>query len=137
PDEYFSLMTKAIDQQFDLITVAIGALENIFVQRISDSRQTVWMVAGLMAGLTLLALSLAVLIIRSIIGAIGLSLNVAQRVASGDLTSRIQVRSKDETGQLLMALGSMNSSLINIVGQVRSGTDSIVTAATQIESGNT
>ncbi|WP_353152036.1 methyl-accepting chemotaxis protein [Pollutimonas bauzanensis] len=135
-DEFFSLMSKGIDQQFDLITVAVKALESIFAKRVSDSQQTLWMVVGVIVALSLLALLLAVLIMRSIIGTISLSLKVAQRVASGDLTSHIQAQSTDETGQLLLALDSMNTSLINIVAQVRSGTDSIVTAATQIAAGN-
>jgi methyl-accepting chemotaxis protein len=61
---------------------------------------------------------------------------VAQTVAAGDLSSRIEVRSKDETGLLLQALKEMNASLVAIVGQVRSGTDTIATASGEIASGN-
>ena len=61
---------------------------------------------------------------------------VAQTVAAGDLSSKIDVRSKDETGQLLQALKDMNASLVNIVGQVRSGTDTIATASGEIAHGN-
>ena len=61
---------------------------------------------------------------------------VAQTVAAGDLTSRIEVSSKDETGQLMQALKDMNTSLVGIVGQVREGTDTIATASSQIAAGN-
>ncbi|HUG60083.1 MAG TPA: methyl-accepting chemotaxis protein, partial [Candidimonas sp.] len=87
--------------------------------------------------LSLLALWFAVQVTRSMVGTISRSLNVAQRVASGDLTSTIQAHGTDETGQLLQALGDMNSSLINIVAQVRMGTDSIAIASSQIAAGNT
>ncbi|CAN7695850.1 methyl-accepting chemotaxis protein [Pseudoduganella sp. LjRoot289] len=73
---------------------------------------------------------------RSITGPIGVAVKVAQTVAEGDLTSHIEVTSKDETGQLLQALKDMNDSLVNIVGQVRSGTDTIAAASNQIASGN-
>ena len=52
------------------------------------------------------------------------------------MTSRIEVTSKDETGQLLQALKDMNNSLVTIVGQVRTGTDTIATASSQIAAGN-
>jgi|SRR5471032_2961837 len=61
---------------------------------------------------------------------------VAQTVAAGDLTSKFNVRTSDETGMLLRALQDMNSHLQDIVGQVRGGTDTIATASSQIASGN-
>ncbi|NMM26605.1 MAG: HAMP domain-containing protein [Glaciimonas sp.] len=64
------------------------------------------------------------------------SVKIAQKVASGDLTSNIEVKTTDETGQLLQALKDMNGSLVNIVGGVRSGTDTIVAASSQIAAGS-
>ncbi|MDB5940022.1 MAG: hypothetical protein JWP77_2386, partial [Polaromonas sp.] len=66
---------------------------------------------------------------------LGEALQVAQTVAAGDLTSRIEVNSRDETGQLLQALKDMNASLVGIVGNVRQGTDTIATASSQIAAG--
>ncbi|OFZ69027.1 MAG: chemotaxis protein, partial [Betaproteobacteria bacterium RBG_16_56_24] len=64
------------------------------------------------------------------------AVTTANAVARGDLTQHIEVASKDETGQLLQALKDMNDSLAGIVGEVRSNTDSIATAAKQIAAGN-
>jgi len=61
---------------------------------------------------------------------------VAQTVATGDLSSRIVARGKNETGALMGALKDMNDNLVGIVGQVRSGTVTIVEAADQISAGN-
>ncbi len=60
----------------------------------------------------------------------------ADAVAKGDLTQRIEVKSSDETGQLLQALQDMNVSLADIVTNVRSSTDSISTGARQVAAGN-
>jgi methyl-accepting chemotaxis protein len=57
-------------------------------------------------------------------------------VADGDLSSRIEVSSKDETGQLLHALKHMNENLVRIVADVRGGTDTIATASAEIAAGN-
>lgn len=61
---------------------------------------------------------------------------IAQTVAAGDLTSKIDVTSRDETGMMLQASKEMNTSLVTIVGNVRQGTEAIATASGQIASGN-
>jgi methyl-accepting chemotaxis protein len=64
------------------------------------------------------------------------AVQLAETVASGDLTRRIDATSKDETGALLRALRDMNDSLVGVVSQVRAGTDTIATASGQISAGN-
>ena len=90
--------------------------------------------------LTVLALGLGVLLswrlTSGITRPLGQALRVAQTVAGGDLTSQIEVSTKDETGQLMQALKDMNTSLVAIVGQVRQSTDTIATASSQIAAGN-
>ncbi|NGZ84649.1 methyl-accepting chemotaxis protein [Duganella aceris] len=91
-------------------------------------------IAALVAAL--IAIGCAAYITKAVTEPINEAVRVAQTVASGDLTSRIEVETTEETGQLLRALKEMNTSLISIVGQVRSGTDTIATASAQIASGN-
>jgi len=64
------------------------------------------------------------------------ALAIAQTVAAGDLTSQINVETTDEMGQLLLALKAMNESLAATVGAVRSGTETIATAAKEVASGS-
>jgi methyl-accepting chemotaxis protein len=92
-------------------------------------------VISLVAVLGLLTVGLA-FIIRSVSRPLKNAIEIARRVADGDLTSSIEATSRDEVGQLLQALQDMNASLGNIVGEVRVTTDSISTAAGEIASGN-
>lgn len=85
----------------------------------------------------LLAVIIGFLLIRAIVGPLNEAVAVANAVASGDLTSRIEVHSTNETGRLLQALKTMNENLINLVSKVRTGTDQIATASGEIASGNT
>jgi methyl-accepting chemotaxis protein len=68
------------------------------------------------------------------------AVNLARRVADGDLTGEhgggSGAYAKDETGQLLQALQDMHQGLVRIVSQVRSGTDAITAASGEIASGN-
>jgi methyl-accepting chemotaxis protein len=83
-----------------------------------------------------LAVGFGLWITRSITGPLGEAVRVGRTVAGGDLSSEIEVRSQDEVGQLLQALKEMNGSLRNIVSEVRSGTDAIAGAASEIAQGN-
>jgi methyl-accepting chemotaxis protein len=95
---------------------------------------------SLLIALTVLVLAFGVvcswLLTTGITRPLGQALAAARRVAAGDLTGRITVSGGDETGQLLLALQDMNSSLLNIVLQVRSGTAQIETSSTEIAAGN-
>ncbi len=81
--------------------------------------------------------TIALFITRSITGPIARAVEVAETVARGDLTARIQVDGSDEAAQLLGALRHMNERLVDLVGRVRTGSEGIATASAQIAAGNT
>ncbi|MDO8345041.1 MAG: methyl-accepting chemotaxis protein, partial [Cellvibrio sp.] len=84
----------------------------------------------------LLAVIVGFFLIRAIVGPLNKGIAVANAVASGDLTSRIEVKSTNETGRLMLALKQMNDNLVELVSKVRMGTDSIATASSEIAAGN-
>ena len=90
----------------------------------------------LLVGSVLIGMALALWVARIVSRPLNEAVGVARQVASGDLTADIVVSSNDETGQLMQALKDMNGSLQNLVGQVRSGTDTIATASSEIAAGN-
>jgi methyl-accepting chemotaxis protein len=73
---------------------------------------------------------------RSIARPMARAVSVARTVASGDLTTVIEVRGHDETAHLLDALRDMNGSLNIIVGEVDTGIQAIASASAQIAAGN-
>jgi len=92
-------------------------------------------IIAILAGV-LLAAFIGVWLIRAISGPLNEAVRIAKSVAAGDLTQTIEVHSTDETGQLMQAMKDMNDSLVQIVGQVRTGTETIAVASRQIASGN-
>ncbi len=89
--------------------------------------------AGVLAALIF---AVAWFVARRIKVALDKAIGVSERIAAGDLTTRIEIDSQDETGQLLESLKEMNDGLAKIVGEVRNGADSIATATEQIAAGN-
>jgi methyl-accepting chemotaxis protein len=95
-----------------------------------------WAIVGtaLVSGVVLMIIG--VLLSRSIARPIAEATRVAQTVAAGDLTSRIEPRGSDEVAQLMHALKHMNENLMNVVSTVRQSGDSIATGSSQIATGN-
>lgn len=84
----------------------------------------------------ILGIICAFIITRSITRPLQGAVEIAQRVASGELTSQVTVMGKDEVSDLLQALQDMNNSLVKTVGEVRTSTETIAVASREIASGN-
>ncbi|SAK64243.1 chemotaxis protein [Caballeronia calidae] len=87
--------------------------------------------AALFAGIA------GVMVTRSITTPIGEAVGIARTVARGDLTSRIVADTKDETGDLLRALATMNTRLTETVSRVRESSGAVGGAAQELATGNT
>jgi methyl-accepting chemotaxis protein len=94
------------------------------------------LLAGVGLAAVLLGAALAWWLARSITGPLRRAVAVANAVAQGDLSSRFEAVSRDETGELMAALQTMNANLNTLVTRVRSGADTIATAAVEIATGN-
>ena len=119
----------------------LSDLENRLAQE--DGAQAVaaadwarWIViaTGLIAAA--LGMGLAWVITRSITRPLVQAVGVAQSVAQGQLGNAMAIDRSDETGDLLQTLQAMDQSLVQIVTNVRQGSDAIATATTQIATGN-
>ncbi len=71
-------------------------------------------------------------ITRSITRPLGEAVNVANALAEGDMTTRIDVTSTDETGLLLQAMKNMVEKLSQIIGEVRSSAESLSSASEEV-----
>ena len=96
-----------------------------------------WQILGGTFLLSIVIITSAWLVSRRIKKALDKAISVSERIAGGDLTGEIDIDSQDETGHLLKSLKEMNQGLAKIVGEVRTGADSIAIATEQIAAGNT
>jgi methyl-accepting chemotaxis protein len=98
-------------------------------------RNSAIIVGAIAIGLGLAGL-LSFLLLRSILGALSAAVNIADRIASGELGNNVRVGSQDELGSLLDSLRRMDSKLVEIVGDVRGSADAVGSAARQLSHGN-
>ena len=107
------------------------------VELMHEARRKV-AIMGLIAAAFLLAVavSLTLILIRSIVHPLQQTIAVAKAISEGDLTQNLSTQRHDEFGDLLKAFAQMSDRLRSLVSEVRSGVDSVSTASTEIANGN-
>src|SRR5450830_107450 len=102
-------------------------------------RHTTMLLFAVSAAAFILSLIAALLITRSIIRQLGgepdYAMAIASDITNGNLATSITLRQGDQTS-LMASIRVMRNRLAEIVGHVRTGTDTIATASNQIAMGN-
>jgi len=105
-------------------------------ERRAAASKAYWTFALTLALAIAVVVPLTLLNMTSICGPIAHAANLAEKIATGDLSSKVVARGHDESAQLLRALSTMQDSLRTLVGQVRTATDGVSTASAEIATGN-
>ncbi|MGD9842957.1 MAG: methyl-accepting chemotaxis protein [Steroidobacteraceae bacterium] len=77
-----------------------------------------------------------IVLVRSIVNAIKMAVNIADRIAHGEVGNHVDVSGSGELGMLLTALKVMDGKLVEIVTSVRTTADAVGSAAGELSQGN-
>ena len=124
-----------------------GLLGEIFNHEVKDAASSgeharSSLATGNTASVTLAAIALVIgmlvtwFIARQIVQPLQAAVEIAREVAAGNLSLREVQAGRDETGQVLRALGEVAQRLNAMIANIRSGADQIDTAASEISIGN-
>ena len=91
---------------------------------------------ALMLVATVAGVAIGLFITRAVVTPLRSAVKLAEKVAQGHLTNAIEAGGRDELGQLLHALGSMQEQLRSIVVEVRGNAEQVASASSQIAVGN-
>lgn len=134
--DYIGAFTKTIDAIFAVEDKALDRLDAALQLRIQKMRHEQYLQYGLLflllGGVALLARQIALSITVPLESAVDL----AQKIAAGDLTGRAHIGGKDEIAQLMTSLLQMKESLGRVVGEVRGNAESVSVASNEIALGN-
>ena len=98
-------------------------------------RLALWQLCLFAGGALLMAVALAVAITRSIVLPLRRAVEVAQRVAEGDLRHDIVATGRDETTRLLISMAKMSKELNTLVTSLRDSSESVLNGANEIAQG--
>jgi len=122
-------------------SVVIKNLQQQAVDQQADAQSNISLMTTLIIAFATLALLLVIGLRFALRGLIVQPLQDAtecfERIAAGDLSEAIEVKSRNEIGRLFAGIKRMQESMASMVTAVRSSTESIDTGAREIAMGNT
>jgi len=126
-----------VDEELDRLTDLIGTDSEVAALAVVDRSKLVQMVLGGVMLLGVLGVgAYTVLSIRSILRPLHESIVASARIAGRDLSQPIESNGHDETAEVLRGMQAMQAALREVVGHVRSSTESIVTASHEVAAGS-
>ena len=134
--DFASVSTAYLDSMKAYLAYQVSAIDatSAKIQTEAASARTSLAVLGLLA--VALGSGLAWSISASITHPLRQAMNQANAVAAGDLTGSVEISGNDEVAGLRRAMRDMQTQLVTLVTQVRSGIDSVGTASQEIAGGN-
>jgi len=126
-----SVLDKTLEQ---MITLNQQGADAAAKSAAATYQQSLWIVATIIVIALIATLLLAWLLTRSITAPINQALSVARRIASGDLSGRIDSEGRDEAAQLLTALAEMQSNLRSTIRGISESAQQLASAAEEMSS---
>jgi methyl-accepting chemotaxis protein-2 (aspartate sensor receptor) len=137
-NEYGTPRSAAFIEALSEFGKYIGDQQQATIEKAEANFNLAMVAVGVAVGLAVLLMILARLVFgRLVVRPLVEAGQHFDKIAAGDLTSRVEVRSHNEIGQLFAALKRMQESLTRTVSAVRSGVDEITVGSREISAGNT
>ncbi len=128
-DKYLQLLQQLTDQQ----DKSFAEMQASFEAQRSD---TAMFAKVMVAILMLILFGGTVALIRQIRQPLRDAITVAETIANGDLSVRVDVSRGDEFGEMMRAIAHMQAQLVHLVSDVRLGTDGMANVSEEIAAGN-
>lgn len=105
----------------------------MFVSEVEEAAQPVFnMAAIILAGALIIGGILIFFIIRSITKPLSTLVSSSKKISQGDLTEKIDVRSKDEIGQLGTSFNEMSESLRDVIQAVQTSVENVASSSEEL-----
>jgi methyl-accepting chemotaxis protein len=135
-NEYKDQVHKMENASKDLADAAnkrMDAQEEVVTQRTSHTN-TIMLTLALLA--IALSIVITIYITRSIVRPLNEAVMVSNKLAEGNLNVNVEVKSTDETGQLLLAMKNMVDRLKLVVADVKTAADNVASGSQQLSAGS-
>ncbi|MGV1802858.1 methyl-accepting chemotaxis protein [Agrobacterium vitis] len=129
---------KAVNEIDDLLSQVVSLeqsrLRDADAAGDAEYASTRLMLLSLSIAASVIAVMAAVWIVISVTGGINRAVVAVRKVADGDLTEFVQIRSRDEIGDMLQYVNTMIERLRGVVGDALSASDNVSSGSQQLSS---
>ncbi|NMG05273.1 HAMP domain-containing protein, partial [Azoarcus taiwanensis] len=129
---WFRAMTGKIERLAEVENRLAADLQASAAEGEAQARTEMWVDITLASVSIVVALTLLWLVTTQVTRSIAQVLRAANALAEGDLTTRVESNSKDETGQLLAAMQATVAKLYQIINEVRHASDHLASGAEEV-----
>ncbi|NOY61606.1 MAG: methyl-accepting chemotaxis protein [Gammaproteobacteria bacterium] len=130
--QYFALGSNAIDSIFTLYDATLPELELLINERIDDLKLDSYTEMGITITSLLAAIYLFMGLYHSVINGIDALKEASQKLAAGELTTRVAIQSKDEVAEVGDAFNEMADQFSTVIREVATSTNELGSAAEQM-----
>ncbi|KPN14387.1 chemotaxis protein [Bacillus australimaris] len=131
-----SYMFEGREKQMEFTTNKVTGWKiagTMFDSEVEDAAQPVFnMAAIILAGALIIGGILIFFIIRSITKPLSILVSSSKKISEGDLTEKIDVRSKDEIGQLGTSFNEMSESLRDVIQAVQTSVENVASSSEEL-----
>jgi methyl-accepting chemotaxis protein len=129
----YGAMVKSVDEM-DELAVKFATSQGVIVDDAHWGASLIIFLGVFIA--SFVSIFFALIIARMVVVPIKRAVEVADKIAQGDLTTKIAPSGNDEIAALLASVAEMQQSLGTLVSNVRSGSEGVATASSEIAQGN-
>lgn len=123
--KYFSALKDLISYQMELATETAKDAG-------AKASQSVTLIIILLVIAIVLSCILGILTIRSITGPVGKTVKLAENMARGDLTVKLDVNQKDEIGNMAKSMNATVTQLRSMIGEIISGIHTLSSSSSDL-----
>jgi methyl-accepting chemotaxis protein-1 (serine sensor receptor) len=119
-----------------LVKLQVDEAKKLYEAEVRSYQTTRSVALGMLLAALVLSSVYGYFLIRNISQSLSEAQALADAVAQGDLTQHMESQGKDEVARLIQSMAAMRQSLVNVVSNVRQGSDGVATASAEIAQGN-
>jgi methyl-accepting chemotaxis protein len=125
---------SALLEKFQKQNTALS--QELLEQHHAQYNTVLWLVGFGITGALGLVIGMHFFLRSLVIAPLGRAVELLDQVAHGDLTAQVPAHGDNEIGRLMGSIAKMQQSLVDMVSNVRTGAQTIDTAAGEVSSGN-
>ncbi len=123
---------KAVDNVVKLANEELKIAEHNAQVDLDNANTAMWILGGAVVGVVLAMGWIMTRIAAGLTEKLRLATQIAEKVASGDLTAKIDTAGTDEAGRLLVAIREMTDGLHQLVTRVKKASIDLMSTATEL-----
>ncbi len=132
--EWLRFRAELLKPISSLLELQQAAVKTTYEHHVAMGTRLLFLIVAVLVPIAAILVYFGIRIVNTISRPLDAAVGLAVRIASGDLTGKVEAPSNDEVGRLLKALGEMNDNLGRLVSNIRHSAESVAAGSQELSS---